>query len=92
MNKAGRPYIEYRKRVMQAMSDDAGRIVAILHDVVEDTDLTFDQLAAEGFPDDIFEALDSMTRRSALRQRQSLQLNNSRSRFPTKREPLSTLT
>ena len=61
---------------MQAMSDDAGRIVAILHDVVEDTDLTFDQLAAEGFPDYILEALDSTTRRSALRQRQSLQLNN----------------
>lgn len=64
VDKAGRPYIEHPKRVMQAMSTDAERIVAILHDVVEDTDLTLEELAAEGFPDNILEALDSVTRRT----------------------------
>lgn len=64
VDKAGRPYIEHPKRVMRAMSTDAERIVAILHDVVEDTDLTLDQLAAEGFPDHILAALDSVTRRT----------------------------
>jgi len=63
VDKAGRPYMEHPLRVMKAMSNDAERIVAILHDVIEDTDLTLDQLAAEGFPGYILEALDSVTRR-----------------------------
>jgi (p)ppGpp synthase/HD superfamily hydrolase len=63
VDKAGRPYIDHPLRVMQAMSNDAERIVAILHDVIEDTDCTLDQLAAEGFPGYILEALDSVTRR-----------------------------
>lgn len=64
VDKAGRPYIEHPKRVMRAMSNDAERIVAVLHDVVEDTDLTLDQRAAYGFPDYILAALDSVTRRT----------------------------
>ena len=63
VDKAGRPYMEHPLRVMKAMSSDAERIVAILHDVIEDTDLILDQLAAEGFPGYILEALDSVTRR-----------------------------
>ena len=63
VDKAGRPYIDHPLRVMQAMSNDAERIVAILHDVIEDTDCTLDQLATEGFPGYILEALDSVTRR-----------------------------
>lgn len=63
VDKAGRPYIEHPMRVMESMSNDAERIVAILHDVIEDTDLTLDQLAAEGFPGDVLDALDSVTRR-----------------------------
>lgn len=51
-------------RVMAAMSDDAERIVAVLHDVIEDTDLTLNELAAEGFPDYILEALNSVTRQT----------------------------
>lgn len=64
VDKAGRPYVEHPKRVMQSMSTDAERIVAVLHDVVEDTDLTLDQLAAEGFPDYILAALESVTRKT----------------------------
>ena len=63
VDKAGRPYMEHPLRVMKTMSSDAERIVAILHDVIEDTDFTLDQLAAEGFPGYILEALDSVTRR-----------------------------
>lgn len=59
VDKAGRPYIEHPKRVMAAVSNDAERIVAILHDVIEDSDVTLDQLAAEGFPAYILDALDS---------------------------------
>ncbi len=39
------------------------RIVAILHDVVEDTDWTFDRLRTEGFAEPVLEALDAVTRR-----------------------------
>ena len=39
------------------------QIVAVLHDVVEDSDWTLDQLAAEGFPPKIITALDCLTRR-----------------------------
>lgn len=63
VDKAGRPYIEHPLRVMKTMSNDADRIVAILHDVIEDTDFTLDQLVAEGFPGYILEALDAVTRR-----------------------------
>ena len=65
VDKAGRPYMEHPLRVMQAMSNDAERIVAILHDVIEDTDFSLDQLAAEGFPGYILEALDAVTRRDS---------------------------
>jgi len=64
LDKAGRPYIEHPLRVMRAMSNDAERIVAVVHDVIEDTDLTLNQLAAAGFPDYVLEALDSVTRRT----------------------------
>jgi guanosine-3',5'-bis(diphosphate) 3'-pyrophosphohydrolase len=58
VDKAGRPYIEHPLRVMNAMSSDAERIVAVLHDVIEDTNLTLNQLAAEGFPGYVLDALD----------------------------------
>lgn len=63
VDKAGRPYIEHPRRVMRAMATDAERIVAILHDVVEDGDVTLAQLADEGFPQYLLDALDSVTRR-----------------------------
>jgi (p)ppGpp synthase/HD superfamily hydrolase len=47
VDKAGRPYIEHPLRVMNTMSNDAERIVAVLHDVIEDTNLTLNQLAAD---------------------------------------------
>ena len=64
VDKAGQPYIAHPRRVMMAMRDDAARIVAILHDVIEDCDVTLAQLAGEGFPPYILEALDSVTRRA----------------------------
>lgn len=61
--KAGAPYILHPLRVMFSMADDAERIVAVLHDVVEDSDTTLDDLRAEGFPEEIVLAVDSVTRR-----------------------------
>ena len=38
-------------------------IVALLHDVIEDTDITLEHLKKEGFNDDVLTALDAMTKR-----------------------------
>ena len=46
------------------MQDEYSTTVALLHDVVEDTDYTLDKLIEDGFPDEIVEAVDAITRRS----------------------------
>jgi (p)ppGpp synthase/HD superfamily hydrolase len=43
------------------MEDEATICVALLHDVVEDTNITFEDLINEGFPDEIISALKLMT-------------------------------
>jgi (p)ppGpp synthase/HD superfamily hydrolase len=63
-DKAGAPYILHPLRMMLALSSPDERIVAVLHDVCEDCPgWTLDQLRAEGFPDHIITALDSVTKR-----------------------------
>ena len=49
---------------MHAMSNDQEKIVAILHDVVEDSDWTFDRLKEEGFEDSVIESLRCVTKYS----------------------------
>lgn len=62
-DKAGHPYILHPLRVMLACKNRPEQIVAVLHDVVEDTDWTAQDLRAEGADDQILAALDSVTRR-----------------------------
>ncbi len=62
-DKAGAPYILHPLRVMMRMHTDEERIVAVLHDVVEDTEWTFEELAAEGFSASVIAALDAVTKR-----------------------------
>ena len=59
----GKPYILHVLRVMHSVNTDKQKITAILHDVVEDTDWTFDKLKQEGFSDEIVKAIDSVTKR-----------------------------
>ena len=59
----GRPYIEHPFRVMNAGQTLQEKIVGILHDVVEDTPWTLDDLAKEGFSEEILLAIDALTRR-----------------------------
>ncbi len=63
LDKAGAPYILHPIRVMLRVSGLAERLAAILHDVVEDSAWTLDQLAAEGFPPEVVAAVDALTRR-----------------------------
>ena len=63
VDKAGEPYIEHPLRVMRAMATEPERIVAVLHDVVEDTPVTLEQLRADGFSDDVLAAVEALTKR-----------------------------
>ncbi len=63
LDKAHAPYLLHPIRLMMRGQTLTEQIVAVLHDVVEDSDWTLDQLVAEGFPGEIITALDCLTRR-----------------------------
>jgi len=62
-DKGGAPYILHPLRVMLAVTTPEARMAAVLHDVVEDGDVTLEQLRAEGFPAAVVEAVDALTKR-----------------------------
>lgn len=64
-DKADEPYILHCLRVMQNVrcSHPDAKIVAMLHDVVEDTIITFDDLRKMGFSDNIVRTVDLLTHR-----------------------------
>ncbi|MGA9141275.1 MAG: HD domain-containing protein [Methanocella sp.] len=57
------PYIMHPIRVMAQLWGYDERMVAILHDVVEDTDVTLDDLKKAGYPDRIVNAVDAISRK-----------------------------
>ena len=63
VDKAGSPYVLHPLRVMLRMKTNDERIVAVLHDVVEDSRWSLDLLRAEGFSEQVVRAIDSVTRR-----------------------------
>jgi hypothetical protein len=62
LDKAGSPYILHPLRMMMRAQSLDEQIVAVLHDVVEDSDWTLEQVALEGFGE-IITALDCLTHR-----------------------------
>ena len=62
-DKAGAPYILHPIRVMLGLRRQKEQIVAVLHDVVEDSRWTLSDLLAEGFNDDVVSAIDALTKR-----------------------------
>ena len=61
-DKAGLPYIFHPYHLAEQMGDDEYAIcVALLHDVVEDTDMEFSDLERAGFPDEVIAALKCLT-------------------------------
>lgn len=63
VDKAGAPYILHPLRVMMAQETEIERICAVLHDVVEDSDITLHDIREEGFSEEIIGALDCLTKR-----------------------------
>jgi hypothetical protein len=59
--KGGGPYITHPLRLMAAVDGDDAKIVAVLHDVVEDTAVTIEDLRREGFSEDVLAAVACVT-------------------------------
>jgi (p)ppGpp synthase/HD superfamily hydrolase len=62
-DKYGQPYILHPLRVMARMDTEAEQTVALLHDVVEDSDYTLDNLREQGYSEDIVVAVDALSKR-----------------------------
>ncbi|HEY8504116.1 MAG TPA: HD domain-containing protein [Gemmataceae bacterium] len=62
-DRQGAPYVLHPLRVMHGVEGEAAQIVAVLHDVVEDTDVTLDDLRAAGFSEEVLAAVDAVSRR-----------------------------
>ena len=60
-DKAGQPYIDHPIHVAEAMETEDETVVALLHDVVEDSSWTLDDLAKEGFTGEQVEAVAALT-------------------------------
>jgi (p)ppGpp synthase/HD superfamily hydrolase len=62
-DKAGAPYIFHPLRVMLRMESETEKIIAILHDVIEDSKFTIQDLQDAGYSEEILEVIDYLTRR-----------------------------
>lgn len=63
-DKIGAPYILHPVFVAEQMDTEKATIVALLHDVIEDTSITLDDLRDKGYSDEIIVAIDALTRRT----------------------------
>jgi (p)ppGpp synthase/HD superfamily hydrolase len=63
-DRYGAAYILHPLRLMARLNTPLEKMIGVLHDVVEDTDWTFDSLRREGFPETVLEALQCMTKKN----------------------------
>lgn len=63
IDKGGSPYILHPLRLMIRMSSAAEMMAAVMHDVVEDGDVSLQDLRVLGFPESVVSAVDCLTRR-----------------------------
>lgn len=61
-DKSEREYVMHPIRVAERCKDSRAKIVALLHDTIEDTNITADYLRSEGFPEEIIGAVLSVTK------------------------------
>ena len=61
VDKSGLPYVFHPFHLAEQMTDEWTTVAALLHDVVEDTAYTFDDLQAMGYPKEVLEALKLLT-------------------------------
>lgn len=61
LDKSGMPYVFHPFHLAEQMTTEETTIVALLHDVVEDTNYTLDDIANKGFDKPIIDALALLT-------------------------------
>lgn len=61
-DKGGYPYIMHPIHIAEQMETEDETIAALLHDVIEDTDIGFDYLKKEGFSDTVINCLKILTK------------------------------
>ena len=61
LDKSGLPYVFHPFHLAEQMTDEKTTVAALLHDVVEDTDYTFEDLEEMGFDSDVIDALRLLT-------------------------------
>ncbi len=61
VDKTGLPYIYHPLHLAYQLEDEYEIVTALLHDVVEDTSYTFEDLKQLGFPNEVIEALHYLT-------------------------------
>lgn len=61
VDKAGVPYVFHPFHLAEQMKDEISTVVALLHDVVEDSDYTFEELISLGFSHGVIEPLKLLT-------------------------------
>jgi (p)ppGpp synthase/HD superfamily hydrolase len=64
VDKLGRDYIQHPLGVMDLVSTVLEKTVAVLHDVVEDSAVTLDDLRSQGFDETVVRAVDALTKRA----------------------------
>ena len=62
VDKAGNPYILHPLRLMQKMEFESDQIVAVLHDIIEDTPVTLEMLKEMRFKSYVIETIDCLTK------------------------------
>ena len=61
VDKTGLPYVFHPFHLAEQMKDEYTTVCALLHDVVEDTDYTPEDLRGMGFPNEVVDALELLT-------------------------------
>ncbi|MEM7473625.1 MAG: GTP pyrophosphokinase [Planctomycetota bacterium] len=63
-DKDGQPYILHCLRVMQGVQGEEAQMVALMHDLIEDTDVTLEDLKSLGFSPAVLKGLDLITHKA----------------------------
>lgn len=61
LDKSGLPYVLHPVHIAEQMTDEYSTVVALLHDVIEDTQYTIDDLVNMGYPEQVIEAIKLLT-------------------------------
>ena len=66
VDKANKPYILHPLRLMMKFENIDEQIVAVLHDVIEDSDTTLSDMRNAGFSEEIVSAIDALTKKPGM--------------------------